>query len=385
MVAVAALTYAQAHVNGLLDNILDTFARTESGHVRIRQAGYAERERFMPMHLYVRDLAHVLSVVRANARVREALPRIRAAVLVDGAESNRPGLLIGIDIQREDNGYLNPSAMVAEGRLPEPGQAEVLVGRDFADQLAVTVGDTITVLGQTVYRSLGGARLTVTGLAASGMAYWDNTIMIAPLDQVQAMADMEDGATEILVFSDDAANAEELAIALRQELADQETEDLEVVPWRDQSQLMRMIDTVRPILGFILGLLLLMAALIIVNTMLMTVMERTHEFGMQAALGMRRRDIVTLIIAEGLTIGLVGSLVGGAVGSTVGLWLESHGIDVTSATRALDLPFQGVLYPNWKPMYPLWAIVAGVVVAGIAALYPAWRAIRLAPAEALRS
>ena len=106
---------------------------------------------------------------------------------------------------------------------------------------------------------------------------------------------------------------------------------------------------------------------------------------MQAALGMRRRDIVLLIIAEGLTIGFVGSVVGGALGSAVGLWLETNGIDVTSATRALDLPFQGVLYPNWEPEYVFWAILAGVLAAGIAALYPAWRAVRLAPAEALRS
>jgi putative ABC transport system permease protein len=299
MVAVAALTYGQAHINGLLNNVLDTYARTESGHIRIREDGYTERARFLPLHLNIQHLADLLPVVRSNPGVEEALPRIRTAVLVDGANSNRPGLLLGIDLAREE-GYLNPSAMAGVGRLPEPGRPEVMVGREFAEELAVSVGDTITLLGQTAYRSLGGARLTVTGLIVSGMAYFDNTFLIAPLDQVQAMVDLQDATTEIVVFATDPERADELAQHIRGELDARGGNELEVLSWRDQGEIVRMLDMVKPVLGVILFLLMLMACLIIINTMLMTVMERTQEFGMQAALGMRRSDIVKLILAEGM-------------------------------------------------------------------------------------
>jgi putative ABC transport system permease protein len=384
MIAVAALTYGRAHVNGLLNNMLDTFARIQSGHVRIRKDGYTPRERFMPMHLNVQGVTDVLQAVRGAPGVRDALARIRTAVIVDGAGSNRAGLLLGVEIGQEE-GFLNPIAMTVEGRPPMNGSPEVLIGREFAEKLAVTLGDTVTLLGQTAYRSLGGTRLVVTGLAESGMAYFDNTTLIAPIDQVQDMAYMSDAATEILVFASDPEQADSLAVTLQGQLDAMNADGFEALSWRDQSEIVRLVDTVAPIFGFILGLMLLMAGLIIVNTMLMTVMERTQEFGMQAALGMRRGNIVAMIVAEGIVIGVLGAVAGIVLGSGLGIVLEHTGIDVTTATRGIELPFQGVLYPDWKLSYAITAGLVGVATAAIAALYPAWRAVRLAPAEALRS
>ncbi len=383
-VAVAALTFAQSYITGVLGNFLDTYARTETGHIRIRAEGYAERERFMPLHLNVKDLSHLLPTLRANPGVVEAIPRIRTAVLVDGVESNRPGMLLGIDLEREE-GYLKPSEMLVEGRIPRAGHPEVMVGSDLAEKLGVSVGDTVVLLGQTAYRSMGGAWLEVTALSEMGMAYFDASFMVAPIDQIQEMTYLDDACTEVLLFTGDPESADSLASAIAEDLGLGNGQELEVISWKDQAQIFRMLDSVKPIFTFVLGLLLFMAGLIIVNTMLMTIMERTQEFGMQAALGMRRRDIVILIVAEGIAIGVIGALAGGVLGSSVGLWLEATGIDVTAATRGIDIPFQGNIYPDWQLSYALIAASAGVVTAGIAALYPAWRAIAKTPAEALRA
>ncbi len=383
-VAVAALTFAQSYVTGVLGNFLDTYARTETGHIRIRAAGYTERERFMPLHMNVKDLSDLLPLIRRNPSVLEAIPRIRTAVLVDGMESNRPGMLLGIDLEREE-GYLGPSEMLLEGRLPRAGRPEVIVGSELADKLGVSVGDSVILLGQTAYRSMGGARLEVTALSEMGMAYFDATFMVAPLDQVQEMTYLDDACTEILLFTDHPQSADSLATAIATDLSLAGGQELEVVSWKDQAQLFRVLDAVKPLFAFILGLLLLMAGLIIVNTMLMTIMERTQEFGMQAALGMRRRDIVVLIVAEGIAIGMMGAIAGSALGSAVGIWLENAGIDITAATRGINIPFQGNIYPDWQLSYALIAAAAGVMTAGLAALYPAWRAIRKTPAEALRA
>ncbi len=383
-VAVAAITFAQSYVTGVLGNFLDTYARTETGHIRIRAEGYTERERFMPLHMNVKGLSDLLPSLRANPSVIEAIPRIRTAVLVDGVESNRPGMLLGIDLEREE-GYLNPSEMLLEGRIPRAGYPEVMVGSELADKLGVSVGDTVILLGQTAYRSMGGARLEVTALSEMGMAYFDATFLVAAIDQVQEMTYLDDASTEVLLFTGQPASADSLASAIATQLALANGQELEVVSWKDQAQMFRVLDAVKPIFGFILGLLLLMAGLIIVNTMLMTIMERTQEFGMQAALGMRRSDIVILIVAEGIAIGVLGAIVGSVLGSAVGIWLEATGIDITAATRGINIPFQGNIYPDWQLSYALSAAVAGVVTAAMAALYPALRAVRLAPAEALRA
>ena len=126
-VAVAALTYSQSHIDGIIGNLLETYAKTESGHVRIRRAGYSDRERAMPVHLSLRNVQEVRAIAEQHEDVVAALPRIRAAVLVDAMESNKPGVILGVDLAAEE-GYLSPMAMVQEGRLPEPGSAEMLIG-----------------------------------------------------------------------------------------------------------------------------------------------------------------------------------------------------------------------------------------------------------------
>ena len=382
-IAVATYTYGLAHITGILGNLLDSYSRMESGHIRIRKDGYQERERFLPVHLNVGNLQEVLATLREHPGVVEAIPRIRSAVLVDGAESNRPGLLLGVDMEREEP-YLGPSSILVEGRLPEPGKAEALVGVGFAERLGVGVGDELTLLGQTSYRSLGGIRVTITGLSSSGVAYLDNTLVIVPVDQAQILADLPDGATEVLVYTHDAELAEELARELSVSVGPLVPGGAEVLAWIDQGQFMRMIHMVKPAFGVLLLLLMLMAGLIIVNTMLMTVMERTSEFGMEVALGMRRADIVKMIVWEGVAIGLVGAVVGGLLGTGVALLLESTGIDISSAVGEIEIPFQGVIYPDWKLHYVLLSGMLGIMTSGLAALYPAWRAVRMSPAEALR-
>ena len=136
-----------------------------------------------------------------------------------------------------------------------------------------------------------------------------------------------------------------------------------------------MMDSMVPMLAVFFFILLFMASLIIINTMLMTVMERTREFGMLAALGMRRSDIVRLIVLEGLVIGLIGAAIGGVLGT---------GIDVTAAAKGIEMPFQGRIYPDWTPLYTVFSGFLGMITAVMASLYPAFRAVQKTPAEAIR-
>ncbi len=383
MVAVAAITFSFAYIGGIMDDFLDTFARIQTGHVRITHKEFTARERFLPMHLNVPHISELLPVIRSHPTVVEALPRIRTAVLVDNGTDNKPAILIGADMERE-TGYLDILAMISEGRAPQIGEAEMLNGFQLAEQLGVSVGDTLTLLGQTAYRSLGGIRVRITGLTSTGIDPLDRMTIFMTLDQVQYMTDMEDGTIEILVFIEDVELAGAAATSLQEELDPLVIGGVEAVSWENQSELMQILPMADSIYGAIMFIFLLMAGLIIVNTMIMTVMERTQEFGMLSAMGMRNRSIVMLIINEGLIIGLIGAVIGGLVGSGFGIWLEKTGLNMSKAMEGMDWPMSSVFYPDWKLSYLLIGITAGVLTAGIATLLPARRAIRMKPAEALR-
>ena len=388
------MTYAISHIDGIMNSMLDTYAKTESGHVRIRKEGYSERDRSLPAHLSIRNLSEIMPIIEMHEQVVAVLPRIRAAVLVDGVDSNRPGLLLGVDLDAEE-GYLNPSAMVTSGRLPHPGSRagfpsgfsaglpEMMIGEGMAERLDASIGDTLTLLTQTSYRSLGALRFIISGIGTTGLSALDSRLMLSSINSAQLLIDLENGATEIVAFTAEPNFADALAADLISRFKQAALEDIEVLSWTEQGPLVKIMNTTRPMMGIILFILLLMASLIIVNTMMMTVMERTREFGMLAALGLRRSDIARLIILEGLAIGFVGALVGGALGTTVAIWISKIGIDVSAATTNIDVPFKNIMYPNWTLAYSLASALLGMLTAVLASCYPAWRAVRKTPAEAM--
>ena len=384
MVAVAAVVFGRGYARGAVGNIADTFWRTETGHVRVRREGFTARERLMPAHLSVPGAVALARDLAALQGVRAALPRVRSFALVDGAGANRGGVLLGLDLAMEAD-FWRPQGMLVAGRLPLPGRAEALVGEGIARKLRVGVGDSLTLLAQTFYRSLGGLRVAVTGLARSGMAFLDNAILVVPLDQAQAMLDLEGGATEVLVFAEDAGGIDAVLARVREAVRGRIPGGAEVRAWWEQSQMMRLLALTDVMMAIVYGLLLLMAGLVVVNTMLMAVMERTQEFGTQAALGMRRADVVRLVVVEGAVVGLLGGAVGAAIGSAITLYLGVTGIDFSAYSRAITLPFSPTVYPAWAWTDSLGSVALGTLAAGLAALVPARRAARLQPAEALRT
>ena len=383
MVAVAATTFSFGYINGITDDFLDSLTRIQSGHARIVHNEFTSRERFLPMHLNVSHISELLPVIRSHPGVVEAVPRIRAAVLVDNGLDNKPAMVIGADLEREI-GYLDIKAMVSEGRSPRSGETGMLIGFLLAEELEVEVGDTLTLLGQTAYRSLGGISAPITGLTSTGIDMLDRMTIFMELDQAQYMTDMHDGTTEILVFLEEIENTAAVSASLKEELDPLVIGGVEVVAWNEQGQLGELMGMADSIYGVIMFIFLLMAGLVIVNTMIMTVMERTQEFGMLRAMGMNNRGIMMLIIDEGLIIGLTGAGIGGLIGSGFSLWIEKTGLNMAKAMEGMEWPVSGVFYADWKLSHLIIGVSVGVLTAGIATLLPARRAIKMNPAEALR-
>jgi putative ABC transport system permease protein len=381
VVAATAVIFMMAYIKGIVANVEDAFAINQSGHARITAAGFQERERFMPLYLNIPNAGDVVAAVREYPAVAAALPRIRSAVLANTDTMNTGALALGIDLAAEHD-YLAPQDMLDQGRMPAPGRSEALVGAGLAEKLGLAPGDSLTILGQTAWRSFGGLRVLVAGTARSGMAYLDQSLVILPLDQAQLMAEMPDAVTEILVLARQKAQRDTLAALLRSGV--DLPPDVEVTSWRAEGGLLGLIQFAGVVWNFFLVILMAMAGLIIVNTMLMAVLERTQELGMLAAMGMRRRSMMRLILSEGLIIGLAGSLIGAAIGTALALWVEHVGIDFSAAMEGTSFPMSPIIYVDWHWTQVLVATILGVATGVLASIYPARRAIKLAPAEALR-
>jgi putative ABC transport system permease protein len=158
-------------------------------------------------------------------------------------------------------------------------------------------------------------------------------------------------------------------------LSYRETSDL--IPWMDLGEL---------IYNQIYVFLVILACVVVVNTMIMIVVERTQEIGMMSALGLEGKGIMQLFVIEGFLLGVVGSLIGALLGFLLTWYFARVGMDFTSATSGFttDIVFNAVIYPSADMGNTLFAFVLGVVIVTLASLLPARQAARLEPTEAMR-
>jgi ABC-type lipoprotein release transport system permease subunit len=161
-----------------------------------------------------------------------------------------------------------------------------------------------------------------------------------------------------------------------------------VVTWRDETRdLLALMEFRQKSLDFLVGILLLMSAATIANTILMAAYERVREIGTMRAMGMTGRAVLALFVIEGAMIGLAGGGVGALIGGLMARNWSRNGIDLSAQleNQGGNLPMSAILYVEWSPPTIAGAVVFAVLVAVLASVYPAWVASRMAPAEAVRA
>jgi ABC-type lipoprotein release transport system permease subunit len=275
--------------------------------------------------------------------------------------------------------------MIRTGRYLAEGDSDAAVlGETLAKNLDVGVGGDVTMLGEARDGSVAADVLRVVGLYHSGVPDLDRTILEMPLARAQATFGMEGAATTIAVSGPSLAAVNHAVPALR-DLG--RRDGISVLDWAALEPAIREgIDLKYAVAMMFYATLVVVVAFIILNTLLMSVLERTREFGMLLALGMRPGQIGAMVWFELLGLALFGCLIGLLIGGGATLWLQARGIVYPVDPRLLaqfGLPTR--LYPALTPFSALFgpvALIAAITVGGVA---PYLRVIGLTPALAMRA
>jgi ABC-type lipoprotein release transport system permease subunit len=196
----------------------------------------------------------------------------------------------------------------------------------------------------------------------------------------------DDPATQIAVNQRDLGLKQLPATLARQAI---ERADVEIVPWTvSLKQLKEQMDLDKAFGIYLYGFLGLIAGVGIMNAILMGVMERMREFGIMIAVGMRPRDLATLVLAEGAVVGVAGTLAGVALGLLASWPLMVYGIDygemMAQGGPVSDVPIDTVMRAAIVPWTFVKYGLAAVAMAVVASIWPAWKATRLEPVETMR-
>ena len=382
-VAAMSIVLLFSFIAGMIDDMQYNFHTYTTGAVRVRHKDFSRYERLNPMHLTVDVSDGLMGELRQEEGISEMSPRIGFPTRIyrDGENFNAFGT--GVDFTTE-TAYQNLGPeLVPEGRIPEMGANEVLIGYKLAEEVGVGLGDKITILSSTAARGTNAITFTIVGLLAYPMQGLNNITILAPLDRVQYFLRMPGQVQEIIMKVGEDVDSTELARKLRDKYAG--VYDVEIKGWKELDTSYSFIEMAQTIYDIVALFFFILGSSVILNTTIMVIFERMREIGTMSAMGMSGRDLVRLFFIEAFIISVAGALAGVLLGIGFTQILARVGLDFGEAMEGVDFEISTVLYPKLNFRSTVVVFFYAVIVASLTAILPARRASRIEPVDALRA
>ena len=362
----------------MIDNTLQTF----TGHMQVQAPGYKDDQK---MRQTVADVIPLAKSLRENTDAAAVAARATAFALASSEDRSYGIAVFGVEPEFEPAVSTIPG-LIRHGRfLADPNAAEIVIGAALARNLRVEVGDELTILGSGLDGSFAAAVVTIVGLFESGITDFDRNIAEVPLAYFQDAFYMNGSGHQIVVNTTNT----DLVAQLQQQVAAvlPAGEDLVVHDWDAlQPGLQQAIKADMSSAFFMYGILVVLVAFSVLNTQLMSVLERTREFGIVMALGLTPGRLGRLVLLETAIMGLMGLILGALLGALVTWWFSINGFSYPGMEEMgakFNLPSR--FHPQVTAVSVLIGPVVVFIFTLITAIYPALRLNRLHPVEAMRA
>jgi lipoprotein-releasing system permease protein len=339
----------------------------------------------------LQDWRHAIDEARKDARVAGAAPYIERPVMLQGPREEG-ALLRGVDPVREGSVSVLADKMVDGTSLKSlvPGEFNIVLGRELALWLGVSVGDTVVVITPESRSTPMGLvpqfkRFTVTGIFEAGHQEYDRNLAVIHLADAQRLLRMGEGVTGVRLKLYDM----DLAWQVARDLALRLRGAYRVSDWTSENaNMFRALKLEKTMMAILLSLIILMGAFTLVNSQVMLVTDKQADIAILRTLGLTPRGVMQVFMVQGSMIGTIGTVAGVLGGILLTFNLE-HLLKLIERVFNVVLMPEDVYYITGLPTelkgfdVTVIALVA-LAMAFLATLYPAWRAARTAPAEALR-
>ena len=362
----------------MIDNTLGTF----TGHLQVQQADYKDEQRIRQVVPQVRSVAAAL---RSGLGIETVTARAETFALTASADRTYGARIVGVDPEFEPRVSSLPG-LIGEGRyLSGPDASELVIGSILARNLKAGVGDEITIIGSGRDGSFAAAIMPVVGIFESGADDLSRALVEMPLVSFQSLFAMQAAGHAVAIRVPDLSSVE--SVAARAGALIPAGQNLVLHDWDDLLPGLRQSIQADMVSGwFMFGILVIIVSFSVLNTQLMSVLERTKEFGIVMSLGATPGRLGRLVIAETAMLGLLGLTIGVAAGALLTSWFTVHGFTfpgMDEMAGRFNLPDR--VYPDLS----LISLFSGpsVVFIGslLAAVYPAARMQWLHPVQAMRA
>lgn len=382
---VGILIWLNGYLSGFANEMVRGATAADLGQVQVASKEWVEtpsaRHSFEGDPAFVQKLENVDGVVAAS-------PRVNLFGLVGNEDRSVVARLVGVDPERESNTTVVASG-ISEGRwlsgkpAEYPAPREVVLGKKFAQQLKVKVGDELVAFFEAADGSLGNELLEVVGIVSSGSSAIDRQTAYMHLSDLQVAAAMEDRFHQVAIK---VANPDEAKGVATRVGAVLEREELVARSWAEiMPEIQQMVETMKysDIVMYIFVYILVAFGLF--NAQRMSALERRREFAMMMAIGVTPRQLFWTVLVETVLIAIAGAMAGAILGGAATWFFVVNGLDLAAFNTGTDVNFEvmGISFSNrlYFVLTPLSVFKPMAVLVPFAVLCGLWPAVSAARVE----
>lgn len=364
-----------AVIKGEMSGAMDTTIRLQSGHLQIRAKSYEESKTSLKWEDLVENPVEIADQIASLDPVLAASPRLFASGIVSVRDKSTGVRIFGIDPLSEVNAPYR-IGLIEGIFLTTDDREGVLIGQPLAEKLGVKVGEQINLSINTSDGDVNEQVFIIRGIYSTRTNAFDSLTVFLPIAKAQTITKTENHASTIFVLLKDKNQTDAVISALQ-------SSRYEVLDWINMNDLIiKTEEMANSYMNLFYLIVLGITATVIVNTLIMSVFERTREIGILSAIGMKSRSIMAMFLAETSLLAIGGIVMGVILGLFAVGYLAKVGIYV--GNMGLTMLFGNYIYPELTFADALKTTIFAFIITLLAGIYPAVIASRMEPVQAMR-
>lgn len=379
-VGIFAGVWSAAFFKGMMDQRVEKVIKTELSNIQVHNPDFRKAAEFSN---YIPDAVQLSEKIAHISNISGVSARILVQSMVSSAETATGVSIFGVEPEKEKM-VTNIYQKIIEGTYLEgDSKNPVVIGKKLAEKLNVKLRSKIILTAQDLDNNIVSGAFRVIGIYSTNNNIYDEGRIFVRFSDLQKLTGFPANAGHEIAIS---LTSNELLAESQNEISQLCGNNLEVLNWQQLSPEMSYLTESMGLYMYIFIIIILLALLFgIINTMLMVVMERTKEIGMLMAIGMQRKRIFSMIVLESIMLSLVGGIFGIIVGSVVSKIGEHTPVDLSMWSAGYEqLGYDAFVYTKLDPVLVINVAILVVITGVVAALYPAYKALKNDPADALR-